>query len=103
MNMDELDALLSQPLAPVADHGFSARVIARVQAEERRSSAIAIVLSLVAATLACLLVPLKDITGDLAAALLQLAMSPMVGMAIIVCVMTFLIDRLFSDRKFLQI
>ena len=103
MNLDQLDALLKQPLAPVADNGFTARVIAKVQAEERRHAWIVAFGALTAATLICLLVPVKAITGDFAAALVQLALSPMVGMALIVCIATFLIDRLFSDRKFLQV
>ena len=103
MNEDQLDALLSQPLAPVADNGFSARVIARVKAQERRHAAWIVISAVTAATLACLLLPLHVVTGDLAVALLQIGTSPMVALAGALLVLTFFIDRLYTDRKFLQI
>ena len=98
-----LDELLTQPLAPVADNGFSARVVARVKAEERRHAAIIMVAAAAAAVLACLLLPLRAITGDVAVALLQLGSSPMVALAGALLVLTFLIDRLWADRRFLQL
>ena len=98
-----LDELLTQPLAPVADNGFSARVIARVKSEERRRAAVVIFAAAAAAVLACLLVPLHEITGDFAAELIQLGTSPMVALAAALLVLTFLVDRLWADRRFLQL
>jgi hypothetical protein len=99
MNLDEL---LSQPLPPVADNGFSARVVARVKAAERRRAAAIMIASAAAVTILCLLVPLREITGDFAAALIQLGTSPLVGLAAALLVLTFLLDRLWADRRFLQ-
>ena len=99
----KLDELLSQPLPPVADNGFSARVVARVKAEERRRVAVIMFTAAAAAALVYFLVPLRDLTGDFAAALIQLGTSPMVALAVAMLVLTFLIDRLWSDRRFLQI
>ena len=98
-----LDELLTQPLAPVADNGFSARVVARVKAEERRRAAVIMVMAAAAAALACFLLPLHALTGDFAVALIQLGTSPMVALAAALLVLTYLIDRLWTDRKFLQI
>jgi len=101
MNLDQIDTLLKQPLAPVADNGFSARVIARVRKEEQRRTAAVALASVLAATLLCLLVPLNAFLGDLSAALFLAANSPTVGLAGALLVLTFLIDRLYTDRKFL--
>jgi hypothetical protein len=100
MNLDEL---LMQPLAPVADNGFSARVITRVKAAERRHAAVVMLAAAALATVACLLVPLHDVTGDFAAAIIQIGTSPMVGLAAALLVLTFMIDRLWADRRFLQL
>ena len=103
MNEDQLDALLSQPLAPVADNGFSARVIARVKFEERRHDVVALAAAGAVALVLCLLVPVHNILGDLLAVLLQLSMTPMIGVAAALLMLTFLIDRVLWDRKLFQI
>ena len=98
-----LDELLTQPLAPVADNGFSARIVARIKARERRHTTAVMFAAAAAAVLACLLVPLHALTGDFAVALIQLGTSPIVGLAAALLVLTFLIDRVWTDRRFLQI
>ena len=98
-----LDELLTQPLAPVADNGFSARVVARVKAAERRHAAVVMFAAAAVAALACLLIPLNELTGDFAVALIQLGSSPMVALAAALLVLTFLIDRVWADRRFLQL
>ena len=99
----ELDALLSQPLPPVADNGFSARLDTRIERAERRHDLIVVAMVTLAALSLCLLVPVQHVLGDLAAVLLQLAMTPMIGMAVALLVLTFLIDRILWDRKFLRL
>jgi len=103
MNLDQLDALLSQPLAPVADNGFSTLLVARIKHKERRRDVVISIAVFAAALLLCLLVPLQNIVADIAVAVLQLAISPMVGLAVVLLVLTFMIDRLVSDKKFLQL
>jgi hypothetical protein len=100
MNLDEM---LSQPLPDVPDDGFSARVIVRVKAEERRKNIAIVVAGVTSAVLICLLLPLHAIIGDLAASLIQIATSPMIGLATAACVLTFLIDRILTDRQFLRL
>jgi hypothetical protein len=102
MTEDQLDALLLQPLAPVTDNGFSARVIAGVKAQERRHAAWIGVAAIAAATLACLLLPLYTLTGDFAAMLIQLGTSPMVALAGALLVLTYFIDRLYTDGRVLN-
>lgn len=103
MNDFELDALLSQPLAPVADNGFSARLDARIERAERRHDLVVLAMVTAAALALCLLVPVQHVLGDLAAVLLQLAMTPMIGVAVAMLLLTFLIDRVLWDRKFLRL
>jgi hypothetical protein len=101
--MNELDALLSQPLAPVADNGFSARLVARIERAERRHDLIVMAVVAAAALALCLLVPVQHVLGDFAAVILQMAMTPMIGVGVAMLAVTFLIDRILMDRKFLQI
>lgn len=103
MNDFELDTLLSQPLAPVADNGFSARLVTRIERSERRHDVVVLAVAVLAALALCLVVPVQHLLGDLAAVVLQLAMTPMVGFAVVMLVLTFLIDRAMWDRKFLRL
>jgi preprotein translocase subunit SecY len=99
MNLDEM---LSQPLPEVPDNGFSARVIVRVKREER-VKAVAIVIAAVAAvTLLCLLVPMPAFTATIGVAVLKFGMSPFAALAAGTLVLTFLADRLWSERGLLQ-
>lgn len=100
MNLDEM---LSQPLPEVPDDGFSDRVVVRVQAVERHKMQAIVAASLIASILACLLLPMHAIIGDLAASLIQIATAPMIGLATAACVLTFLIDRILTDRQFLRL
>jgi hypothetical protein len=103
MNHDELDTLLKQPLGPVADNGFSAHLFARIEREERRHDAIVTALVTAAALALCLAVPVHHILGDIAAVILQMAMTPMIGVAAALLALTFLIDRVLWDRRLFQI
>ena len=99
MTHDPLDALLSQPLPEIADNGFSARVIARIVAEERRQLATIALIAILCATLLCLAVPMRDVTGAIAVAVLQLGASPMVLYGLAALVLTLLIDRAVTNRS----
>lgn len=99
MNLDEM---LSQPLPDVPDDGFSARVMARVEKEERYKLVQIILISVVAAALASLLLPIRAMVGDLAAGVILMGSSPAFGIAAAVLALTFLIDRLWSERQLLQ-
>lgn len=100
MNLDEL---LSQPLQPVPDNGFSARVMARIKTEERRHVAMTVALSVAATIVLCVMMPLRDLTGLIGGAIIELGTSPMILVAVIVLALTFLVDRLYTDHKLLQI
>jgi polyferredoxin len=99
MNLDEM---LSQPLPDVPDDGFSSRVMVRVEAVERRKLVEIVLISVIAAILVCLLLPLRAMAGDLAAGVIQMGLTPAFGIAVVVLAVTFLIDRLWSERQLLQ-
>lgn len=100
MNLDEM---LSQPLPDVPDNGFTARVITRVKAEERRRAAAIMIATVIGVTILCLLIPLPVFTAAIGLAMFQLGTSPMIGWAAAALVLTFLIDRvLTTDRGLLQ-
>jgi hypothetical protein len=99
MNLDEM---LSQPLPDVPDNGFSARVMARVEQQERYKLVQIILISVVAAALASLLLPIRAMVGDFAAGLIVMSNSASFAIAAAVIALTFLIDRLWSERSLLQ-
>jgi hypothetical protein len=99
MNLDEM---LSQPLPEVPDNGFSDRVIARVKAEERRKWIEITLISVIAAAVACLLLPIRAIVGDFAAGVILMGSSPSFAIAAVVLAATFLVDRLWNERQLLQ-
>ena len=99
MNLDEM---LSQPLPDVPDNGFSARVMARVEQQERYKLVQIILISGVAAALASLLLPIRAMVGDFAAGLIVMSNSASFAIAAAVIALTFLIDRLWSERSLLQ-
>lgn len=99
MNLDEM---LSQPLPDVPDNGFSNRVMVRVEALERRKVVEIVLISVVAAVLVCLLLPLRAMAGDLAGGAIQMSTTPALGIAAVVLAVTFLVDRLWSERQLLQ-
>ncbi|GAA0556509.1 hypothetical protein [Rhizomicrobium electricum] len=99
MNLDEM---LSQPLPEVPDNGFSDRVVLRVKAHERRKWIEIAMISVLAAAVACLLLPIRAIVGDFAASIILLGYSPTFGIGAAVLAATFLVDRLWSERQLLQ-
>lgn len=58
---DNLDDLLSQPLPPVADNGFSRQVMARIRKEEQRRFVVVGIIAAILATVVCLLVPWSQV------------------------------------------
>lgn len=99
MNLDEM---LSQPLPDVPDNGFSERVIARVEGESRLKSLAIVIAAIAGVTLLCLLVPMPEFTASVGVALLQVGLSPIASLAVGALVLTFLVDRLWSERQLLQ-
>ena len=88
--MNEFDALLSQPIAAVADNGFSARVMRRVRIEQIRSHGPTIAAFALCAALLVVLLPFHAIGGLLGAAFPQLAQSWAVNLAawlVVVCLL----------------
>jgi hypothetical protein len=92
MNIDEL---LSQPLAPVADNGFSAKVVARIRSQEQRQLVLISLVAVAVATVACLLLPVSALTELLNHIVITLATSLEVGVAVLAVLATWLYDRKF--------
>ena len=90
-----LDELLSQPLAPVADNGFSAKIVARIRRQEQRQLVLLCLVAIAAATMACLLLPVSALTELLNGIVVTLATSLEVGVAAFVLLITWLYDRSF--------
>jgi hypothetical protein len=94
---DEIDILLAQPLASVADDGFSERVMGRVRAATRLRLFAASAAIAVGLVLAFLLVPVQDIGVELYLAVFQVANSAAVGLAAAAIILTLLVERQFSN------
>ncbi|HEX3673415.1 MAG TPA: hypothetical protein VHU87_04010 [Rhizomicrobium sp.] len=91
---DDVDALLSQPLPSVADAGFSARTLARIDRWAFHNWLIDAAAVTVCAVMGFLLVPVPAL-GDLVARLTpQLAASAPVGLALGAILLTLCFERL---------
>ena len=90
-----IDDLLNQPLASVADNGFSVAVMARVRAKERRNMFAVAAAAAVFAVLAVLILPMQSIGLDVNIAVGQIAGSAAVSIAAAALILTLLIDREF--------
>ena len=88
-----IDDLLNQPLASVADNGFSGRVMGRVRARERRNLFAVAAAAAVCAVLALLFLPLHSIGTDVNLALVQIARSAAVSIAAGAVILTLLLER----------
>ncbi len=90
-----IDELLAQPLAPVADNGFSAKVMARLRRREQRQLVLLTAVAALAAAAACLLLPISALTQMLNGIVVTLATSLEVGVAVLAVLLTWLYDRKF--------
>ncbi|MDE2182967.1 MAG: hypothetical protein KGJ78_08095 [Alphaproteobacteria bacterium] len=93
---DELDRLLGQPLPPVADDGFSARLMRHALWERRFHAGLLAALGAACLFLAFALAPLRHASTDIAVLLPQIAGSAAVNMAAAILVLIFLLERQFS-------
>lgn len=91
-----IDDLLNQPLVSVADDGFSARVMRRVRAGERRNLFAVAAGAVLCTVLALLFVPMQSIGADMNLALVQVAGSTAVSVAVAAVILTLLFEREFS-------
>jgi protein-S-isoprenylcysteine O-methyltransferase Ste14 len=90
-----IDDLLNEPLASVADNGFSARVMARVRAKERRNILAVAAAAAVCAVLALLFLPVHAIGVEMNSALIQIARSAAASVAVAASILTLLVEREF--------
>jgi len=90
-----IDDLLNQPLASVADNGFSTRVMARVRAKERRKLLAVAAAAAVCAVLALLFLPVHAIGVEMNFALIQIARSAAASVAVAAVILTLLAEREF--------
>jgi len=93
---ERIDDLLNQPLASVADAGFSARVMGRVKAQRRRQLALTYAGFAVCFLLAILLLPLPSIGAEFGTLVPKIAGSWAVNIAAALLVLTYFLDRQFS-------
>ena len=93
---DELDILLSQPLPPVADDGFSACVMARVHRHRRFRFAVAAAYVAVCVVLVFLLLPVQSVASELNFVITQIAGSTAVSLAVAAIILTLVLDGQFS-------
>jgi len=90
-----IDELLSQPLAPVADNGFSAKIVTRIRRYEQRQLVALSIVVIAVATVACLLLPISLLSQTLNGIVITLATSLEVGIAVLAVLATWLYDRNF--------
>jgi hypothetical protein len=91
---DDLDALLSQPLPAIADAGFSARTLARIDRWAFYNWLIDAAAVTVCAIMGFLLVPLPALSDLVAKLTPQLAASAPVGLALAAILLTLSFERL---------
>lgn len=106
--MNDLDQLLSRPVADVADDGFSHRVMTRILAEQRRRDAVAWVATAACALLVLPFLPLHEIAvmfgqavpqtigAELSQAVARLTASWAAQLALAVLVLSFVLERQLS-------
>ena len=93
---DELDILLSSPLAPVADEGFSTQVMKRVRAEQFQRMALTIAVIALCSLPIFLLIPVPRLGAELGSLVPEIAGSLAVNFAAAALILTYLFDRQFS-------
>jgi hypothetical protein len=89
---DRLDQLLQAPLPEIADHGFSRKVMMRVEAEQRGGSIVTIIVTAICAVAVILFLPLPEIT-TMVRAISTLALQPWLYIAAAVVVLSLLVER----------
>jgi hypothetical protein len=93
MTMDQIDKLLRQPLPEQPDHGFSAKVMARIAAEERRNDLLLLVAGGITALLVFAFLPFDALTAVFAPAVRAVLNLPAVTTAVAVTVLSLLFVR----------
>lgn len=98
MNDNALDDLLNAPLGPVADDGFSARVMVRARKGRRKRQAPVFAALILCAAALGPFVPLPQIAAAIAELLAATAISPAVCLALTALALTFLAERALAQR-----
>jgi hypothetical protein len=91
-----IDDLLSQPLADVPDNGFSARVVARIRAEEWWHLFGMLALGLMSIVAVALVLPLPVMSLELGRVVFDIGKQVGVSLALGVIVLSFLLERAFA-------
>jgi hypothetical protein len=95
---EQLDDLLSEPLASVADDGFSARVMGGVRAMTRRRILANVAVVTVCAVLALLILPWRMIGFELGFIVPQIFGSAAVSLAVGAVILTLSLEGYFSRQ-----
>jgi hypothetical protein len=97
MNEDQLDAMLSAPLADVADSGFSARIASRIETREVWSERLTWGLPALAVCAAAPFLPMQQISSTFAHLGPALAGSTALSLAAAAIVLTLSFEQRFRD------
>ena len=98
MENETLDGLLSKPLSAIADDGFSARIMARVGARQRRETILYFAASFACGIAALFLVPFAALGDAIAHVTPQIAGSVPLCIAISTIVLTLSLDQWVRER-----
>ena len=90
---DRLDQLLQAPLPEIADNGFSAKVMIRVEAEPAGDMALPIGVTAVCAAIVLCVLPIQGLVEQLLPAIIQLVQQPAIYVAAAAIVLSLMIDR----------
>lgn len=91
-----IDDLLNRPLEAVPDNGFSARVVERIRAEERRETALSFAAVLVAVAACALVLPLPALSLELGHAVFDIANQTAIGLAAGLLILTYMFERVVA-------
>lgn len=97
MSEDDLDALLSRPLAPIDDNGFTARVCRAVALRGYGLAALDGLVALVVAVTVLRFVPLGALARVVTGAAIELSSSLPVAIACAALALTYSAARLMAD------
>ena len=95
---DDLETLLRAPLPEVADNGFSAKVLARIEAAQQRETAIAAAAIGASVLTAAAVLPVDAMLHVLVPAITQLVLQPALYIAAAAIGLSLMAEREFAQR-----
>jgi hypothetical protein len=96
---NDLDTILSAPLADVPDHGFSLRVADRIEARALRNERLTWGIPALAAAAVAPFLPLREITGTVVHLGPALAGSTALSLAAAAIILTLSLEQRFRESQ----